>query len=522
MQHISPTDFDKTILVDEEEATLLEEQGVSSKPAITSPVQRPNYLREGDKHGRDRRFTKLAVILPIVLCTCIALVLLCLGLFSCQKPKEQNLIEQQRLKQVASSAAQPNTKLGYLNSEQQERVQTAQKQAQEQLESMEQEEQKRKAAFTKYLKDNPVAQAFTAESNEAFALWSKGRLAVSDPQGKELFFEVDPLKKKLSATGNLALFGSLISQKDLEAQSVTARDSIVAQAFSTPGFTVDKDGALKSLGVEAQHLESMSLKSQEAQLDLVSGRKAELQDLSTQTLRAQEIEAPKLKTQELALSSLNAESIATRQLSANSLNADKAEISSVQTKDLVGDKIVGKNLEAQDLKAERLQLGRFEIESLSSKDALIKNLVAHSLESRAIKSQTAQVQELLADKIQTMQLKAKELQLDSLKAEDVSVTSLRAQRLSGSLEALRLSETSRGMVFFQAPKQGEVSRIQFIEVPVPANTVMLALSPQYQDSDSPAQIAVSREGERFYIVARYPSYSSDCSPVEVGWFAILA
>lgn len=420
----------------------------------------------------------------------------------------------------ASPAVRPGTKTdAELNLLEEQR-----KSSDRRLEEFEAFRGKRQEELAAYLKEHPMAEGFTAQTKDSFALWSKGRFAVTGDDGKELFLEVDPQKRKLAATGSMGVYGSLSVKDGLEAQSSTVRGMSLAQGFATKGFSADEQGHIKAQALEAGEIQSESMQAQ--------------------TLRGRDVEAQSMQT---ARAHIDEATIGT--LSLSGLLNLRSDLVAAQAKfdALEAARVRASNLEAQDISTQSLKVSQLQLNDLGVKQLSAETAKHKHAQTDELHAAKAQVQELQGDlvkarRVEVDQLRAKQISLDEVqlpkmnldefsaqKAEvekldgkEIYVRTLKAQALSGELQGLSLHSSQRGVVSFQPPREGVLSRIQFIEIAAPKNTLMVCTSVQYQDSDDVAQVGVSQQGDRWFIVARYPRYSKECVGFQVRWFAILA
>lgn len=395
-------------------------------------------------------------------------------------------------------------------------------QAQQRLELLEKEYTQRQEEFRKFLRSNPVAQAMTSESDKNFALWAKGRFSVSDSKGKQLYFEVDPLKQRSAFTGSLAVFGSLHLRDMLEAQSAVLRGSVLASSFATEHFLVDDTGQLTAQGLQVQELIAKRLQLEDMYAEKIDALKSQIQLLETKLIQTDEIQGNSARLSSVSLETLQVQ----KEADIKNLHAQEARLDKLYTQYLEVDELVISQLKALQAQLGNMQADHARIDDLYARQIKLDNMQGNKAQvddlyarQAAFSGSTHEV--LHADQASCNSLSADQLEATKLVAQDIHAQNLSLHQLDAQLSSLKLSAANFGELVIAPPKsEGEL--LQKILIEAPKDSYAVFIDSPFQASLAPAYLATQKEGERTYLIVRYPALSADQHELVVKWMALCA
>lgn len=344
------------------------------------------------------------------------------------------------------------------------------------------------------LSKNLVTQAFTSSELDGFALWSKGRFAVTGLSGDDLLFEVNPSKGKTHVSGALGVHGNTSIAGSLESESFTSLGGVVGSFFSTGKFSVNESGELIA-------------------------QKAQVEDASVTTLAGGDIQADNLRTQTLAAQDIQVDTLRTSQ---------KLEIPSVVTQEVQtatlacsGDATIQGGLRAATLEAPKVSADKVEASELTAQSVRAQNLGADEIEAQQVKGVQVAAEDGGFTNLEADDIAVQEVDAKSLWADELHATSARIDEVDTRLASLRLNEENVGVVQFAPPVPGQTSHVQQVDIPTPPHTLAVFTSVSAQDTNAPAVVGVLQQGDTYSLVCRFPPDTDATAPLRVVWLALV-
>lgn len=447
----------------------------------------------------------------------VAAAVLCAGLtailfwvYHVMEPVESS--QDTQIAQQASAAASPRSS----------ELHKQQTQTQQRLDKLEEEYTQRQEEFQKFLRSDPVAQAMISESNREFALWSKGRFSVSDIQGKNLYFEVDPTKKRSLFTGDVAMFGALHLRDALEAQSAVVRSSVLASSFATEHFSVDDDGSLSAKELQVEGIISQRIQTEQIYAEQIEVAKAQVNSLVTQLTQAHELQVEIAQIDSLELKTLKAsgrgdfDSLHARELELEVLRASDASLGKLQAQQARLEQLYMQYFEADDAFVSQVKAVKIQVEELEATQADMQRLRVHEANFESSQHNNLHAAQAHCDTVLSDSVQAR-----SISADELSVKGLSVQKLDAQLTVFKLSPKNFGELIIPAPQSKE-DLLRRFEIVVPENSYAIFLDCPFQESAFPAQLTTQHEAGHYWIIARYAQLAVDQKDITVKWLALSA
>ncbi|NTU89480.1 MAG: hypothetical protein HGA54_06195, partial [Actinobacteria bacterium] len=203
---------------------------------------------------------------------------------------------------------------------------------------------KAQAAKEQAQSDSNVIAVQDQEETDAFAIWARGRFAVTDLSGDKLFFEVDPEEDYTGIWTSLGVGGGLVVKGASELSDVTASGSITTKR------------ALIATDISSVQAIFGNLQSSEATFDDVVMVKSDAGSLTAkaaviESLVATDASAQKFEVKTVGVESLIADSISTEDLIANSADLETLFCPLACIDDLEAGVLSAKDLDVENLVA---------------------------------------------------------------------------------------------------------------------------------------------------------------------------
>ena len=388
------------------------------------------------------------------------------------------------------------------------------------------------------------ARSLTVGASEGFALWVRGRLALSSGTGSdELLFEVDPASGRTRMWTSVAVDGAVTVAGDLAVRGIASSGTVSARAFeaaraaleSVQANTVESERVLADV-VEAGSVEGNTVAAHQMVMEALAARSAEVADLVSGKLEAREVHAGTLASETLTASSgrldvLEALSatianMAATSMSAQSLTGEAVEAADVRANHVGVNSVEAGALHAGELSGEALDVANAAVRDLVSETARIDELACRlaecssisveNLGATAIEAASARIASLEADEVQANRVNTAELEAD-----EVSAGSVTADRLAGTLAVVHPGPGFAGVVVFPAIDAPEAGTVTTCEIEVDSRVDGMVVTPSVQDG-CPCFWEVEEVGEGRWAISRTFAPGVEPAPVgetEVYWLA---
>jgi hypothetical protein len=311
---------------------------------------------------------------------------------------------------------------------------------------------------------------------EAFALWSRGRFAVTSPEGKGLAFEVSPL------LGHVGVWGSLGVDGDVTILGTSELGKVVAAGDVDMGRSATVQGALQAGDISATNA-------------------------VFSTVRASLFEC---------------EEILSTKLMAIELTAQAGKFS-----DLVGETIT-----ANLFKAAAALFDSAQIQELTSEMATIQMLETQTLIAQMFEGESIKVQDLFATYLVSDEAQIASCSTTHIDAQTLEVEELAAQSIRGILQEVELASQCCGSVSFPPIDTTGDGVDAPCSIVVPAGTTAVFVQPTASGGDWVCAWEVEQVSPTLWsIVRRFPKLAERemgegiFTPVGetlVYWFAVTA
>ena len=331
------------------------------------------------------------------------------------------------------------------------------------------------------------AESLTVGSSEGFALWVRGRLALSSGTGSdELVFEVDPETGRTRAWTSVAVDGAVTVAGDLAARGATVSGTLHAHALEAANAALDsvqagsvESGQLLADEVEAGSVEGNVVAARQMMAEAIAVRSAEAADLVAGKLEARDVHAGALDAGSVSASSARVDALEALRASIADLVATAVSVQSlsgesVEAVDVHADRIGGASVEAGGLQADSLSCGVLDASSavlgeLSSGVARIDELASRVISSSSATIDDAAIAVLEASSADVASLGADEVRAGSVKADaldvgDIHADAVTATRLEGQLSSVNPGSGFAGIVAFPAFAADGAGAIAICEV----------------------------------------------------------
>lgn len=274
---------------------------------------------------------------------------------------------------------------------------------------------------------------------DGFAVWSRGRLAVSSGgDDDKLLFEVDPETGRTRAWTSLEVDGSVIVAGTVMAESLSSLGSVIARDLSATSADIGEIEADRArvVTVEGDSADFDSISVAEAVLAALNSRSASISELQSSRVDAGQIDAGSASLTTVASDLAELGTLSSRSASLGSVYATHLNAMGIDAAGLSADSAEFGSLYAADGSLERASVGELTSGSISSNRADIVTAAVSTLDVESLKA------DILSVGIASISsLTAGSLQVGSLNAE-----TLQAGLIDGTLSALEVSAEHGGVV----------------------------------------------------------------------------
>lgn len=153
--------------------------------------------------------------------------------------------------------------------------------------------------------------------DDGYALWSKGRFSVSDSDGEDLLFEIDPAVTRTRLWTSLEVDGNAIVAGRLRAESIATEGSLVA-------------GSIASSSGNVMQLISDLVDAGSVSADFISASSLASSEVSANSVDSSSVSASSISAGELDVMESYFESVATKALDATAIKGTTLDIASFQ------------------------------------------------------------------------------------------------------------------------------------------------------------------------------------------------
>ena len=317
------------------------------------------------------------------------------------------------------------------------------------------------------------AESLTVGSSEGFALWVRGRLALSSGTGSdELVFEVDPATGRTRAWTSLAVDGAVTVAGDLAARGAAVSGTLRAHTLEATRAALDsvlagsvESGQLLADEVEAGSVEGNVITARQMMAEAIAVRSADAAELVAGKLEARDAHVDALDAGSLSASSGRVDALESLRASIADLVATAMSVQSlsgeaVAAADVHADRIGGASVEAAVLQADALSCGALDASSavlgeVSAGVARIDELACRVISCSSAAIDDAAIAVLEASSVDIASLEADEIQagnvkVDALDAGDIRSDAVTATRLEAQLSSVRPGAGFAGIAVFPA------------------------------------------------------------------------
>lgn len=309
-------------------------------------------------------------------------------------------------------------------------------------------------------------EALVAEAVNDFAIWSRGRLAVSTgDEDDDLMFEVDPETGKTRAWGSLEVDGSALFTGNVRSGSLSTLGRVSAGSLLADDISVAEAEflALSTDWLESSYVITNIVNSSSLKADELSAS-----DVQTDRIQAGSIAANGAKIESLGVSNLVTTAIESTDASLgllkaelaalDSLNASNASIADIYASSLAVFDIGSKNASINILNVLDADISSLASSIIQSSQLLTDTLATISLSAKNISGQNLEItdsisaESISADTINTDTISADAISADVVEAAIATIAgtlktySLEAQSITGTLSTVAVDSSSAGIV----------------------------------------------------------------------------
>ena len=308
--------------------------------------------------------------------------------------------------------------------------------------------------------------------SDGFALWSQGKLSVTDGTGSNLLFEIDPTAWRTRTWANLEIDGALAASGGVRSEWMATSGSVRA-------------GSLLSGDAEIDHV-------------LAS-------DLSTEALNADDLQASAVKATGLeADSSVFGKTIA-EVAQAASLSSDYAVLSEAGVGYLAAEDVSAASISAVASVLRIVDAVTANVENLNANSASIGSLSAGSVDAGSVGSSNLSAQRGEFGSLSSGSMAAGTSTFGSVSAESASLDSLSAGSIAGALDGFRVDSSSAGIAAFASVGADGDGSAYAATITTDPGVDALMVTPLYQGDQFQVTYEVENLGEGTWrIIRRFP------------------
>lgn len=319
---------------------------------------------------------------------------------------------------------------------------------------------------------NSETSLVAGAGSQGFALWSQGKLSVTDSSGANLLFEIDPSKWRTRTWANLEVDGEVAASGGLRSEWMAASDLVRAG----------------------------SLLSDEAEIERLAAS-----DISSAAMRADDLEASAVRADGIEASSSVFERAMAKVAELASLSSGYAAFDEAGVGYLAAGDANVSSLSAVDAVLKILAAGTASISSLDAGSASVGSLGATTMSAGSLDSRQAEF-----GRVTTGSMSSGTSSFGSVSADTVSTGSLRADSVSGMLDGFRVDAGSAGIAAFPPVGSDGTGSLSTATITVGPNVDAVLVTPFAQGDRFQCTYEVEDLGDgKWRIVRRFAQSELD-------------